>query len=270
MTRHEITLKRVLYEIPGMRDVTVRRDIEYGRSDAGPLTMDVYVPSGATTDTPSPVVILAGGFPDVGVTLTLGCTAKEMEMTISWAQLIAASGMAAIAYTKRDPASDARALVAYVREHAAALGLDRDRVGVFAASGSAPVALSLLAGAERAVTCGVLLYGYTLDLDGATGVAESAKQWGFVNAAAGTSLDDFPADAPLFIVRAGREQFPHLNAALDRFVAGAVARNRPITFVNHHDGPHAFDLFDDREISRAIVRQALAFLRERLRTISLS
>jgi len=47
-------------------------------------------------------------------------------------------------------------------------------------------------------------------------------------------------------------------------VAKVVALNRPITFVNHATAPHAFDLMDDTETSREIIRQALGFLASRL------
>jgi hypothetical protein len=65
----------------------------------------------------------------------------------------------------------------------------------------------------------------------------------------------------MFVVRSGRDQFPGLNEALDRFVAGALAANLPITVVNHAAAAHAFELFDDTEVSRHLVRQMLAFIR---------
>ena len=43
-----------------------------------------------------------------------------------------------------------------------------------------------------------------------------------------------------------------------------LIENLPITFVNHAEGPHAFDLFDDSRASRDIVRQTLRFLRQHL------
>ena len=43
-------------------------------------------------------------------------------------------------------------------------------------------------------------------------------------------------------------------------IQGALARNLPITVVNHATGPHAFDVFDDSPASREVVRQSLAFL----------
>jgi hypothetical protein len=61
---------------------------------------------------------------------------------------------------------------------------------------------------------------------------------------------------------------PGLNEALDRFVAKALPCNLPITFVNHPMAPHAFDLFDDSDTSREIIRRILAFLQFHLLTTS--
>jgi len=66
---------------------------------------------------------------------------------------------------------------------------------------------------------------------------------------------------PIFIARAGKDQFAGVNAALDRFVDRALAANLPITLVNHATAPHAFDLFDDSDGTREIIGQMLAFLR---------
>lgn len=54
--------------------------------------------------------------------------------------------------------------------------------------------------------------------------------------------------------------------SIDRFLAAAIAHNTAIKFINHPDGQHAFDIFDDDERSRSIVRRTLAFLQEHLLT----
>jgi acetyl esterase/lipase len=100
-----------------------------------------------------------------------------------------------------------------------------------------------------------------LDLEGSTTVAEAARAFGFVNPCAGKSVDDLSRDMPLFIVRAGQDGFPHLKETIDRFLAKALNRNLPIKFVNHADAPHAFDVMDDSEASREIIRRILAFMR---------
>jgi acetyl esterase/lipase len=185
-----------------------------------------------------------------------------MGSYISWGQLTAASGFVAITYTNTDPATDALAVVRYVRQNAASLGVDENRIAVWACSGSVPTALSVLMhGDQEFLKAAVLIYGYTLDDDESTSVADAARQWGFATPCAGKSVDDLPRGIPLFIARSGRDQMPGLNVTLDRFLARALSCNLPVTFTNHATAPHAFDLFDDGDTSREIIRQILAFLR---------
>jgi transcriptional/translational regulatory protein YebC/TACO1 len=52
-----------------------------------------------------------------------------------------------------------------------------------------------------------------------------------------------------------------LNTALDKVIERALARNLPLSLINHAAGAHGFDLDEHTAISRGIVRQVLAFLR---------
>jgi len=263
-----ISKKRVVYAIPNMETVTVRRDVEYGATDAGALTIDLYHPPGSKTASRTPAVVIVAGFPDGGVQRIVGCKFKEMGSTVSWAQLITASGMAAVAYTNREPVRDVHALLEHLRQNGPSLGIDENRIGLWASSGNVPLALSVLMEGERDyLKCAVLCYGYTLDVDGSTGVAEGAREFGYVNPGAGRSVDDLPKDKPLFLVRSGRDETPGLNEALDRFLSHALAGNLPLTFTNHAESPHAFDLFHDSETTREIIRQVLSFLRSQLLSI---
>ncbi len=256
-----VSEKVVVYRLPGVDSVNIRRDESYA-TPSGPLAMDLYYPPHAASATRLPAVVIVAGFPDLGTQKILGCKFKEMGSSTSWARLIAVSGIVAMTYTNREPAADLQALLQYVRHNAAALGIDGNRIGLWASSGHVPLALwALMQEANEFLKCAVLCYGYSLDDEGSTTVADAARTWGFVNPAAGKSVDDLPSAVPLFIARAGRDQFAHLNDRLDWFVGNALARNLPITVVNHSTGPHAFDLFDDSETSREIVRQILAFLR---------
>jgi acetyl esterase/lipase len=247
-----------------MTDVIVRRDQEYGRSDSGPLTMDLYYPPDAGNGAPAPTVLFVTGFPDAGAEKLLGCRLKDMGSYTSWAQLAAASGLVAVTYTNNEPASDVTSLLQYLRGHGAEFGIDAHRMAVWACSGNAPTALSLLMRQPSDLKCAVLCYPYLLDSDNATAVADAARQFGFVNACAAKSIEDLPRDAPLFVVRAGQDQMPGLNDALDRFMGKALALNLPLTFVNHAAAPHAFDLFLDNEMSHDIIAMILQFMRSRL------
>ena len=261
-TQNPVSTKRVVYQISGMDAVTIRRDAEYRATDNGVLTMDLYYPPDSESGSRIPAIVVVAGYPDPGFQKMIGCKFKEMGSSVSWGQLAAASGLVAINYTNREPESDLHALLRYVRDNANSLGIDETRIGLWASSGNVPLALSVLMhSATDYLRCAALCYGYTLDLEGSTGVAETARMFGFVNPCAGKSIDDLPQDVPLFIVRAGQDGLPHLNETLDRFLAKALTCNLPVTFVNHPDAPHAFDLLHDSETSREIVRQILAFLR---------
>lgn len=265
--REGISLERiaqqtVVLRLPGMDEVEVTRDVVYRPTAAGDLTMDLYRPPGAG-DARLPAVVFISGYPDEGMKKIFGCRFKEMGSYVSWARLVAASGLAAIVATNREPVGDGRALLAFLAEHGAEIGIDERRIGIWACSGSGPTALSLLLDGGS-LRCAVLCYPMTLDLDGSTGIADAARAFGFANPSAGRRVEELPREVPLFVARAGRDEMPGLNGALDRFVGEAVRCNMPMTFVNHPEGPHAFDLFQDSEASRKVVRGVLGFLRSRL------
>jgi len=263
----DISKKVVVYRIPGMDAVKVRHDVEYREGEAGAFTLDIYYPPDSQSGARLPAVVFVTGYPDPGIQKMLGCKFKEMGAYISWGQLTAASGLVAITYTNLEPTADIHALLQYVRQHAAELGIDENNIGVWACSGNVPNALSVLMqeGSDY-LKCAVLCYGLMLDMDGLTHVAEAAGLWGFANPCAGKSVADLPQGLPLFIVRAGQDQMPHLNETIDRFLTKALTHNLPVTFVNHPTAPHAFDLIEESEASRGIIRQILAFMRQHLIT----
>ncbi len=259
-TPQDIARKGLVYDIPEAATVEVRRDLEFIGADGGTLSMDIYLPPGARGSLP--VVVLVNGYKDEGAQKIFGCGFKGMESNISWARLIAASGMAAVMYTNREPAADFLAILSHLQRNGAAIGIDAGRLGLWASSGHVPVALSaLMRDAAIYPRCAALLYGFTLDLDGGAGVANNAKQFGFATPCAGKTVDDLAPDVPVFLARAGKDQFSGLNDAMDRFVARGLAANLPITLVNHASGPHAFDLFDASDTSRTIITNVIEFLK---------
>ena len=266
--------RRVCLQLDGMDAVTVRRDVAYGPTD-GHHRFDLYYPPGqtddgstfamATADKRWPAVIIVAGYPGTMEPRPTPLTYKEIGWTVSMCQLIALSGMVAIAYTNRDPVADLRALFEHVHEYAGSLRIDPARVGVVAVSGNVPTALTtIMRDASRTPACAVFGCGCLLDLDGATDVADAAREFGFANPGVGRTVADLRRDVPLLITRAGRDQFPAMNASIDRFIGQGLIQNLPMTFVNHAEGPHAFDLFDDSRMSREVVRLTLRFLKQHL------
>lgn len=270
----DIFTRRVCLQLDGMDAVRVRRDIPYGPPDPR-LVMDVYYPSDepdegstvakATADKRRPAVIIVAGYPGTMEPRPTPLTFKEIGWTVSMCQLIARSGMVAIAYTTTDPIADLQAVFEHVHARAVSLKIDPDKVGVVASSGNVPTALTtIMQDARRTPACAVFGCGCLLDLDGATDVADAARQFGFANPLAGRTVADLRKDVPLLITRAGRDQFPAMNASIDSFIRQGLEENLPITFVNHAEGPHGFDLVDESRTSRDILRMTLRFLQQHL------
>lgn len=260
--RSEMTLKPVLCRIPGIDAVNVRRDVPYKTGAAGPLTLDLYQPPNPQPGARHPAVIFVSGYSDAGLQAFLGCKLKEWQSYIDWGKLAAASGLAGVTYSAMDPAADLPALLDFLRKNAASLGIDENRIGLWACSGNGPMALSMLM-QDSGLRCATLSYSYTLDLDGATHIAASSKTYTFAYPAE-KSVADLPKETPLLLVRAGQDQLPHLNESMDRFTAHALAANLPVTLINYPPAPHAFDLLLDSEFTRDVIRQILNFLKRHL------
>ena len=245
-----MTMQPVVLQRPGMQDIAVRSANPYG--DDGRI-FDLYLP--VDPPDPAPVVVLATGYADEAMAAMVGCPLKDTRGYGDWARLLATTGVAAVTYVNRDPASDLAALLHELG--ARDYGIDATRIGLWAASGNVPNAVGMLAadGGET-VRCAAWLYGYVLDLADATDVEAAAGQFRFADPR--TKLEDLPS-IPTMLVRAGADAMPGINASMDRFVAAALAEDRPITLVNHAGGPHAFDLADDRLESRAVIAMVLDF-----------
>jgi hypothetical protein len=260
---NDIFTRRVCLQFDAMNAVTVRRDLAYGRA-ADRLSMDIYDPPGER-DVRSPVVILVAGYPGATDLRPTRLSHKEIGWTVSMCQLIALSGIAAIAYTNRDPVADLHSLLEDLHERARSFRIDPERLGIMAVSGNVPTALTtIMQDAQRSPVCAVFGYGFLLDLDAATDVADAARQFGFANPCVGRTVADLRRHVPLLITRAGRDRFAAANVSIDRFMRHGLSENLPITFVNHAEGPHAFDLVDDSRTSRTILRLTLRFLQDHL------
>jgi len=261
----EMAEQRVTFHIEGMESVPVRADVRYA-SSGSELSLDAYMPPGVPSGAGAtrPAVVFVSGYPDPGFEKVVGCKFKDMGAYVSWAQLIASSGMVAITYENVSPVDDLSKVIKFVQNSSGSLGVDPNRIGLWACSGNVPAALALLSDLAIAVACAALCYGYTMDLDGGTEVAEASSRFGFVDAMSGKNIDDL-SDAPLLLVRAGLDEMPNLNRCLDRFVGGALERNLPVTLINYPQGVHAFDLSDNSAAAKAVVERILSYLCRELR-----
>jgi acetyl esterase/lipase len=232
--RQDPTQLTVLYRLPDMDKVEVRKDVTYKTAGTTALKMDVYTPPAAKPDARLPVVIFINGFGDQPNRPKL----KEWGQYTSWPRLVAATGMVAVTYEARpqNEYPDVRDLIDYVRANAAALKVDENRVGLWSCSGNVLMGLPLALDESRKYIRGAVFY------------------YG--------PMADHPTrnDVPFFIARAGNDN-PQLNRSIDIFVKASLEDEVPVTLVSYVDAQHGFDLVDDTERSREIVKQTLDFLK---------
>jgi len=263
----DITKLRIVYRVPGMDQVQVRRNLVYRVVGEARLELDVYSPPAALAGARRPAVILIHGGP-----VPAGASAKNMGVFLSYGELLAASGLTAVTFSHRfygasalaDAAGDVAAAVDYVRGHAEELGIDRDRIALWAFSGGGPF-LSQALRERWPFVRAIVAYYAVLDLQvpppgAASGITdETRREFSPVHhlAAGGEQTP------PLFVARAGRDN-PWLNASIDRFVQEALARNAPLELMTHPAGQHGFDVLNDDDRSREIIARTLDFLKRRL------
>jgi len=238
--------------VPGMDRVRVERDRVYREAAGSRLEMDVYRPADATPGASRPVVILIHGGP-----VPPGASAKNMGVFLSYGEMLAAAGLGAVTFSHRfygasalaDAAGDVEAAVAYVRSHAEELGIDRDRVALWAFSGGGPF-LSQSLRERWPFVRAIVAYYAVLDLQVPAPGAES-----------GITDETRRELSPLHHLATGGEQTP---PTIDRFVQEALARNASLELMTHPAGQHAFDILDDDDRSREIIARTLDFLKRRL------
>jgi len=263
-TFEEMVRMRIVWSVAGMDAVVSRRDLVYKTGDGEPLRMDVYSPPGPSRPRPAVILVHGGPIPRTG--------AKNMGVFVSYGELLAASGFVAVSFDHRflsaarlpDAGADVADLVAHVRANAASLGIDPERLALWAFSGGGPFLSAPLrerAGWLRAVVA----YYAVLDLQQPapgpdSGLTRELRVAYSPVAALGT---DAKAAPPILVARAGLDH-PWLNDGIDRFVAAAVAQGATLDLMTHPQGRHGFDILDDDARSRAIIRRTVEFLRAEL------
>jgi acetyl esterase/lipase len=263
------------YELPGMREAIVRRDLTYRTvTDDGvtrPLTMDIYRPPGAATDRRPALIFVHGGL----VARQAGPAPTTWPTYRSWGRLAAAAGLVGVVFNHRMTtdeniaiaASDVVAAVDYVRANSTTLGIDPNRLCVAVYSAGGPLASVFMQEGTPRVRCLVLFYPY-LDLE------HMRSQSPFRRAHPAAHVDSLvprysPAhliavapgsQPPIFVAMAGADAIPRLNESIERFMRAAVANRVEIDFALHRRGVHGFDQRNHDARTREILERVLAFV----------
>ena len=253
--------ERIVLSIPGMEQVARHKDLIY--KTAGPETMkaDLYLP--APTDRLPPVVIfIHGAFPP-------GVLAKDHGHFVSWSQLIAASGMAAVMFNHRlrwagsyvpeslpEAAQDLSDVVGFLRTNASRFKIDADRICPFAFSAGGPLLAAPLRERWAPVGCVVAFYANLGDpLSGSVDRDRFSALEGLL---------DGRKPPPTFIAKAGKDVMPLINVSIDEFAKAALGLGSELRLDEHPEGVHGFDAFNDDDTSRQIIRNAIEFMKSHL------
>jgi acetyl esterase/lipase len=256
--------KSIVYSLPGMECIAPC-EIHIERPKDGPILADLYMPPNTTR--PSPVVIfIHGGIPE-----GMDVVPKDGAVFVSWAQVMAASGLAGITFNHRmrwnngfvpgsleKAADDLRQLTQYLRDAASALNIDGTRMALVAFSAGGPMLAGPMLEKYPGVRCLVALYAYLGDTTAPD--AKDAARYsaiGALNARGG-------AVPPLFLAKAGKD-FPMMNDFIDAFAKRAGELGTSIKLATHPEGLHGFDTLNDDDTSRAIIRQIVEFISSQLR-----
>ena len=251
----DLLKRRVVLSVAGMDRVRVRRDLGYPSGDAT-LKMDVYLPEGAAPKAGWPVVVLVHGGP-----VPSAWAPKNWGVFRSYGELLAASGLAAVTFNHRldqpadypRAAGDVAALLAHVRKESRALEVDAERLAVWAFSGGGPLLGSVLADRGPYLRCAVAYYAF---LGTPAGTPAEPR----LSAAEQLRRATGPLP-PLLVARAGRDGAA-LNASVDEFVRVALEKNVSLDLLTHPAGQHGFDVMDDQDRSREVIRRTLTFLKD--------
>jgi hypothetical protein len=192
----------------------------------GTLQMDVYRPANAAR--PLPALIFFN--------IATGAQ-RSNPFYKAWAEIAASKNLIAILPDLGGETfeKDLDALLAHLAKNAGALGIDGDRLALYAGSGNVYRALPLVQNPNQtAIKSAVMYYG-------------SAQ------------VTTFRRDLPMMIVRAGLDR-PPLNRDLSALAAAAVNQNAPVTLVNHAAGHHAFEIVDDDDMTREVIDRTIAFV----------
>lgn len=262
--RREFDVGLELVTPPASRNAYSVKTGAYRAAEGGrEYAFDAYLPEPAP-DRPPPVVVLVHGDAPSGFLRE----PRRWGQYRSWGALLAANGMAAIAFDHgssegrtRIPTvvAEIRALLAAVERDAERRRIDASRICVW--SGSAGVPFGIAAALDHpAVRCQVAFYG-PMDLrTDDTRTDPEAPPADLVEFSPITTLERRGGGIqPLLIAKAGLDR-PGINDSIDAFMAKAEALGAPVRLETHADGRHAFDILDDDDRSREIIKASVDFM----------
>jgi tetratricopeptide (TPR) repeat protein len=230
----------VVLEDKAMKSVVTRADVVFLKDDKATLTMDLYLPPGIKKGEKRPAIIFMIG---IGTNQADQPKPKSWGIYRTWPQLMAARGFVGISMEAdgNRPQESFQALFKFLDEQGASFNIDRDRLGVYAASANTNASAVYLMSdkAYKGIKAAVLYYG-------------SAPP------------SPFRKDLPvLFVIAEG-----DVNRIGYSGLWTEVLKNRAPWTIKMCSGlPHAFDAFSDNDEARKVVKETISFWKNHLEPV---
>lgn len=234
----------LLFRLPGQERARVLKDLVYKKVGDTELKMDLYLPADAPASARLPAILFASG----------ASVTKHWNIFKGYGEVTAAQAMVGVQFNKRYLATaeglntayeDIKDLFEHLRQNAERYQIDKDRLCLWGFSAGGALVGAGMLGDQPYIRCLVSYYGI-----GQMGPRRQITALG----------DKLP---PMLVVRAGLDN-ANLNNAIDLFVQEAINRNLRIDFINYPDGLHAFDIFNDNERTREIIRHTFEFIKAQM------
>jgi acetyl esterase/lipase len=256
----------VVYRLPGTDAVEVRENLTYRKLAGAELAMDLYSPPGSGPGAKRPAVVFVHGGP---IPAPPVLQPKDWRDYRDFGRLAAVSGFIGVTFNHRfygsdrifDAQDDIEELVRFVREESDALGIDAERLALWAFSGGG-IFLSELIRHPAAFIRGLIGFYTVMDLRSfpTADPSRAVDRDTLARFSPVAALDEASGSVPpILIARAGLD-LPLLNGSIDRFAESALTKNLDFSVRNHPAGEHGFDVLNDDDLSRDIIRQAFEFL----------
>lgn len=201
--------------------------------------MDIYSPPKTNVKLPAIIFISGSG------------ETKDWQIFNDYGAVTAAQGLIAVQFNRRfangselpQAREDTKSLIDFVRANGDKYGIDTNQIGLWVFSGGGYFAYLGMQENQPFIKFIVAYYGIDR-----VETLEQIRKLG----------DKLP---PIYMIRAGKDQ-PNLNNAITLFVLQAINRNMRITFVNFPVGQHAFDILDDTDETRKIIKHTYQFIKD--------
>lgn len=251
VTMSVMVKKKIYYTVPENKDVYIYKNIVYTGEERAPLGCDVYSP--AHNDTTYPCVILMqGDAPDFMLKHS-----KNWGIFESYGRLLADSGFTTVAFTRRSSQNekhynraeeDITALINFIREHAHSYNIDKDNIIIWTFSFGALLGLSWALPRPKAYIKGIIsYYGLLASKDPRHSPVDSL----------GTMKS---LDFPVLLVKPEKDM-QRIKESNDLFYTIAKDKGIDITMLSHPQGKHGFDMMNDDERTREIIKETLEFVK---------